>query len=116
MKIKAIISLILCTILIFSLISCADPQSPENTSRVPAESPETPADTTTPDTSEDTSAPDTTAEPDAGTTAEEATTEETTAEPPIDLSAKQIPEGYYISAETEFPLIITLGGEQVEGI
>lgn len=99
MKLKSIISILLCALLLLSFISCADPQSPEDTIKTPAESAGTPEESTAPEVDET----------EAATTAEE-----TTAEPPVDLSAKQIPEGYYVSAETEFPLIITLGGEQVE--
>ncbi len=99
MKLKSFISFLLCALLLLSLISCADPQSPEDTSKAPAESAGTPDESTAPEA----------VETDDATTAEE-----TTAEPPVDLSAKQIPEGYYVSAETEFPLIITLGGEKVE--
>ena len=109
MKIKSIISFLLCSVLLLSLISCADPQSPEDTSKVPSESAGTPANTESPETTEESKAGETDAETTADTTAEE-----TTSEPPVDLSAKQIPEGYYANAETEFPLIITLGGEKVE--
>lgn len=105
MKIKNIISLLLCAILIFSLISCADPQSPEDTSSSPSGSAGTP---------EESTSPEATSEPEADQTDEVTTEAETTAAPPVDLSAKQIPEGYSVSAETEFPLIITLGGEKVE--
>lgn len=109
MKIKSIISFLLCAVLLLSLISCADPQSPEDTSKVPSESAETPANTESPETTDEPQTEGTDAETTADTTAEE-----TTSEPPVDLSAKQIPEGYYPNAETEFPLIITLGGEKVE--
>ena len=109
MKIKSIISFLLCAVLLLSLISCADPQSPEDTSKVPSESAGTPANTESPETTDEPQTGGTDAETTADTTAEE-----TTSEPPVDLSAKQIPEGYYPNAETEFPLIITLGGEKVE--
>ena len=102
MKNRSFISFLLCALLLLSLASCADPQSPEDTSKTPAESENNPA------------SPEVTTEPEEDVTEEVTTEEETTAEPPVDLSAKQIPEGYYVSAETEFPLIITLGGEQVE--
>jgi len=101
MKIKLFTIFLLCALILSSFVSCADPMAPTETSKIPEQSASNSPDSTAPDdttTSEnDTSAAD-----------------ETTSAPQADPSAKQIPDGYYANAETEFPLIITLGGNKVE--